>query len=270
MFNYYKMELYRFLKTKSYWLLTLALFLIVGISAFTVIPEDIDISSAIDGVKVVTNQIDLSNTLLVKTRIDELVLIFSGNLIQMFTAIVSCLFCGALVQYRFEKNVIFNSQSRFYILGADFCVGAIYSFLVMAGLVCLDGGVKLLVNPVFQQLPVGNVLLFLRFFVIFFLYIMVLWAAVALFIQLLNHQLIGIVLCLIYFSGIPYGMANYLLGSLGLHQKVEPFLPLGRTLLLATQYQTFNFWHWALYGIVALALIFACHLWLVNHQDIQV
>lgn len=254
-----KMDLYRLFKSKLFYIILIILLILSVLS--TVITDATIHASTIDTKLDSTGQnsiviIDDSNMYEYNAdcsnKTDYICDVFSGNVVPMTMIIFAALFAGAYRRTKYEKNIVCSVQKRWYFIASN----AVVSLLVCVLVVLLMLGVSALSNTLiiseYADLPFGSISKLGLFAVSYCALLVCATYMMSCFIRLCKNHIIGLVVALVYGSGIVYGIINLILAPLlGSDFKIEAFLPLGTMYSLSVSMPDSTF-----YKAIVIALFF--------------
>lgn len=254
-----RMDVYRLLKSRFFYIILIILLMITALSAVIAdtsihaSPSDTTSSTSeqnsiviIDDSSVSEHDSNHSN------KVDFICDVFSGNVVAMTMIVFAALFAGAYRRTGYEKNVVCSVRRRWYFVASN----AVICLLVCVLTVSLMLGASALSNTLiiagYADLPFGSISKLGRFAVSYCALLVCATYMMSCFIRLCKNHIIGIVVALVYGSGIVYGIVNLALAPLfGPSFRIEAFLPLGTMYGLSVSMPDQAF-----YRAIVIALIF--------------
>lgn len=259
MISVLKMDLYRLFKSKLFYII-LIIFIIMSVLSAVITDATIHTSTIdtkidsteknsvviIDGSNMSEYSADYAN------KTDYICDVFSGNVVPMTMIIFSALFAGAFRRTKYEKNIVCSVKKRWYFIVSN----AIISLMVCVLVVLIMLGVSALSNTLiiseYADLPFGSIPKLGLFAVSYCALLVCATYMMSCFIRLCKNHTIGLIVALVYGSGVVYGIINLILAPLlGSDFKIEAFLPLGTMYSLSVSMPDSIF-----YNAIVIALIF--------------
>lgn len=233
MSNVLKMEWFRFKKSRYVYIILIVLTMLF---LFGTILDSSQKNTVSDTVKqknknsfeLYTEDYDTTYTMDFVEKYEMIVSSFSGNVVPMSILIFSCLFAGAYHKNKFEKNIAGLIGSRQRLVISNLIICSIYCLITM--LVTLVSSLigYYLFYPDFTSMPTGDFTNLIKYLASYYILLNSVAIVMSCFVQIIGHQIIAIIIGLIYGSGIVYGIVDFMVRILGVQGfSIQKYVPLG-------------------------------------------
>ena len=255
-----KLDFYRLFKGRAFYVILLLLMLIsvfvpALMKAATSVPsaETIEQNSEQPSIAIIDTSNLGEQDITYSEKIEMICEVFSGNVVPVAIIIFSALYAGAYKRTKFEKNIVNSVERRWYFVISNVIVCVFVTAVVIVLMLCGSATFNSAINPMYELLPFGSIQKLSLYIFSYYALLVCVACVMSCFIRLMKNHIAGLVIALVYGSGIIYAIFDFALAPVfGAGFMVESYLPLGTMYNMSVNMNSSYY-----YRAIFIAMIFA-------------